>query len=369
MLSIAKNLKKKVFYSARPEICMDVGEWARQRGLPVTDLHPPLISAFEKYAVQDLVVKNEIEAHRNALERSQTLVPIEGAIVRDWDGIVELPDGQICYQGNWWLGYLQNSPTYRRRFQLRRRDLKGDFFSLISLWSSEYYHWFHDVLPRLYVALPLLPQNIKFLINDHPKEYQIKSLEAFGITHDRLVTQASRIYSKCERLWFASPLGHSGFTSGKILQQVAEKIRLFFYASLPETESKRLYISRQYASTRRVVNENKLAPILKNFGIQLICAENQTFLQQVANFSAADFIVGPHGAGLTNTMFCPSGSHILEIVPGSVPSCYFITCNEMCLHFERLLASPVTNAGANSDMRIEVDLFKKELSKYFFSRN
>jgi hypothetical protein len=119
---------KALYYSANPEICMDVAAWARTRGLPIIELHPALLPELEKYADQDPVAKKEITTHREALERAQTLVPIEDAIIRDGDGLVELPGGQICYEGNWWIGYLKNDPSYKRRFSLRKRYLKGDFF-------------------------------------------------------------------------------------------------------------------------------------------------------------------------------------------------------------------------------------------------
>ena len=102
---------------------MDVAAWANQRGCLVKLLHPPVIDEVRPYVTDDRVAQEDFTGHRAALERAQTLVTIEGATIRDVVGFVELPDGQICYEGNWWLPYLQDHPAYKRRFALKRRRL------------------------------------------------------------------------------------------------------------------------------------------------------------------------------------------------------------------------------------------------------
>jgi hypothetical protein len=91
---------------------MDVAAWAKRPGLPVKTLHPPVIDEVRPYVNDDPVAREEFRKHRASLERSQTLVTIDEATIRDVVGFVELPDGQICYEGNWWLPYLQSHPAY-----------------------------------------------------------------------------------------------------------------------------------------------------------------------------------------------------------------------------------------------------------------
>ena len=90
---------------------MDVAAWANKRGWPVKTLHPPVIDEVRPHVNDDRVAREEFTNHRDALERAQTLVMIEGATIRDVVGFVELPDGQICYEGNWWLPYLKDHPA------------------------------------------------------------------------------------------------------------------------------------------------------------------------------------------------------------------------------------------------------------------
>ena len=243
---------------------MDVAAWANEHGCFVARLHPAVIDEVRPYIDYDRVAQEEFKRHRAALERAQTLVTIENATVRDVVGFVELPDGQICYEGNWWLPYLQGHPAYKRRFTLKRRRLNGNIYSLLCLWVSEFYHWFHDVLPRLEMALPYLPADTRFLINSNAKAWQLDSLVAFGIGPDRLEIQPDNIHTRVERLWFATPLGHSSLGSGLVMRRVADRLRRYFIDDYANHKSHhRIYVSRRKAAFRRIVNENEISPSLR----------------------------------------------------------------------------------------------------------
>jgi len=365
VLSQLKSLKKFAFYSAKPEICMDVAAWAKERNLPVLNLHPPLYDDLVKYGRNNLVAQGELSHHKEALSRSQSLITISGAIVRDADGLVELPDGKICYEGNWWIGYLERNPSYRKRFEFRRRFIKGDVFSLISLWSPTYYHWFHDVLPKLETSMPMLPQGISYLINENPKEYQISSLEAFGISGDKLIEQPQAMYSKCERLWFSTPLGHTGLTSGDILIRVADKIRSKITDSNSLADRNGIYISRKFAATRRILNEDSLLPLFNKFQMEIVYSEKHSFEEQVKKFHSSRCIIGPHGAGLTNTMFCKSGSLVVELATENMGIHYMTSSLGMGMDYHKVLCSPVSAHDFNSDMYVNPENIEKCLLRYF----
>src|SRR5439155_879348 len=108
-----KRILSKLVHTAAPEVCMDVAAWANERGCLVKLLHPPVIDEVRPYVNDDRVAREEFATHRAALERAQTLVTIERATIRAAVGFVELPDGQICYEGNWWLPYLKDHPAYK----------------------------------------------------------------------------------------------------------------------------------------------------------------------------------------------------------------------------------------------------------------
>jgi hypothetical protein len=341
---------------------MDVTAWANERGCPVKLLHPPVIGEVRPYVNNDRVAREEFAKHRAALERAQALVTIETATIRDVVGLVELPDGQVCYEGNWWLPYLRDHPAYKRRFALKRRRLRGNIYSLLSLWAPEFYHWFHDVLPRLETALPHLPADTRFLINSNPKAWQLDSLIAFGIGLDRLEIQPDGMHTRVERLWFATPVGHSSLGSGLVMRRVANRLRRHFVDDNSVEKLRRLYVSRRKAADRRIVNESEIKPLLEEHGLETVLCEDLSLAQQVRLFAKTTAIIGAHGAGLTNLIYCMPDSFVGEIRFDSVPPAYLVMSRQLGMHFSQFEADPVV-AGANQiDMQVSPAAFKKWIS-------
>src|SRR5215468_9678688 len=347
---------------------MDAAAWAKERGCPVKLLHPPVIGEVRPYVNDDRVAQEEFRIHRAALARAQTLVTIEKATIRDVIGFVELPDGQICYEGNWWLPYLQGHPAYKRRLTLKRRRLNGNIYSLLCLWVSEFYHWFHDVLPRLEMALPYLPADTRFLINSNPKPWQLDSLVAFGIGPDRLEIQPDNIHTRVERLWFATPLGHSTLGSGLVMRRVADRLLHHFIGNDSEPNlHHRLYISRRNAANRRIVNESEISPVMDENGFQTVLCEDLSLAEQVRLFAKAKAIMGGHGAGLTNLIYSMPNSFVGEIYIDGVPPAYLVMSQQLGMRLNRFKASPVPVEQSQVDMQVDAAAFKKWIGDCFYS--
>jgi Capsular polysaccharide biosynthesis protein len=336
---------------------MDVAAWARQSRHPVKVLHPPVLDEVRPYINADRVAREEFEKHHSALERPQTLVTIENATIRDTVGFVQLPDGQICYEGNWWLPYLRDHPAYKRRFALKRRRLSGNIYSLLSLWAPEFYHWFHDVLPRLETALPHLPGDTKFLINSNPNTWQLDSLMAFGIGPDRLEIQPDEMRTRVERLWFATPVGHSALGSGRVLRQVSNRLRRHFTDDHSKLDSHyRVFISRRKASLRRIVNEGEISRVLEDHGFETVLGEDLSLTEQVRLFSKTTAIVSAHGAGLTNLIYCEPESFVGEIYVDGIPPVYLVMARQLGMRFSRFKADTIEVEGIRAVHRNQLDM-------------
>jgi capsular polysaccharide biosynthesis protein len=76
-----------------------------------------------------------------------------------------------------------------------------------------------------------------------------------------------------------------------------------------------LYLSRSDSSMRRIVNEADLVARLEALGFKAISASSMSMPEQIAAFRRARVVVGAHGAGLTNILFCRPETKIMEIFP------------------------------------------------------
>lgn len=84
--------------------------------------------------------------------------------------------------------------------------------------------------------------------------------------------------------------------------------------------SRRIFISRAGAERRRLLNEDELWPVLKRKAFERVRMEELSFAEQVALMRETGVLCAPHGAGLTNMMFCPPGTKIIEMADPAFPN-------------------------------------------------
>jgi Glycosyltransferase 61 len=120
------------------------------------------------------------------------------------------------------------------------------------------------------------------------------------------------------------------------------------------TRGRRLLVSRRDAAKRRVINEDALLSALEGLGFELVVPGTLSFSEQVATFSEAQLVVGPHGAGLANALFMPQGSAMLELHhPGFGRPYYRWLADTVGIRYQALACEPAP--GSPPDMVAAVD--------------
>jgi capsular polysaccharide biosynthesis protein len=94
-------------------------------------------------------------------------------------------------------------------------------------------------------------------------------------------------------------------------------------------------VSREGESRRRVTNEAEVIDLVCGFGFEVVRPGEMTVGAQADLFSQADMVIGPHGGGLTNMMFCAPGTTIIELIsPVFQVLCYWTLASSAGLHYE-----------------------------------
>ena len=121
------------------------------------------------------------------------------------------------------------------------------------------------------------------------------------------------------------------------------------------TAMRKVMISREGSRGRRLLNERELRPIVDRAGFEIVRMEDLDFEQQVRLMQETRILLAPHGAGLTNMIFCPAGGHIVELAdPGFPnPNFYALACS-MGLHYW-LIEAEATKAAHPLDRDLSVD--------------
>jgi len=83
---------------------------------------------------------------------------------------------------------------------------------------------------------------------------------------------------------------------------------------------RRVFISRKGATRRRLLNEGEVWPLLRGAGFERVRMEGLDFEAQVQLMAETQVLLAPHGAGLTNMLFCSAGTQIVELADLSFPN-------------------------------------------------
>lgn len=211
-----------------------------------------------------------------------------------------------------YAGFLKAAyGSYLLRRTVRIPD-KTRYGVIHSVWCGGYYHWLLESLPRIVALeqqfgnrwLPIVPpyKNLQNVYED--------SLIAMGYESFQRMPGKSSV--KAVRLVIAGAPPLACF-SKTLIQEVRERILDRCDTDKIFVDTPFIYVSRAKARARKVANENQLWRLLKEKGFRRVFLEELSFAQQVTLFKRAEIVIGQHGAGLSNILFMPNGSKVLEL--------------------------------------------------------
>ena len=195
------------------------------------------------------------------------------------------------------------------------QHIPGRVAIMNSLWPDNYYHWMFDILPRFEFLhrSGLVPD--RYVINTNTP-FQKESLQILSIPSHQILSPTKDTYIEADELIVPSLPGPV-FGGGQSPQlRACEYLRKTFLQKERTQKPRRaLYITRNDAKERRVINEAEILEEILEYGFEVISLSNMPLVQQVELFSEAKIIVGSHGSGLANAVFCQPGSVLIEFMP------------------------------------------------------
>jgi capsular polysaccharide biosynthesis protein len=228
---------------------------------------------------------------------------------------------------------------------------------IVHVWSGAYYHFVVEALPRLVTAAKALGSlDDVMVIVPRGGRFISQYMDILGYSHETVQEQTTYMAEEMIVPSFMSCI--------RPLPQSIELLRSMVLSKLgisAATEARKsdpiIVIKR--ARTRSISNHKVLMQHLKEAfsGEHLTEAilEAMSVEQQIRMFSTAKAIVAAHGAGLTNIIFSPRSTPIIELVPEdhfgvgyvNVNVCYCILCRALHKPWWGLLI-----AGANKESTI-----------------
>lgn len=171
--------------------------------------------------------------------------------------------------------------------------------------GANYAHFLSDVVPKLFLLEKYTDLDCPILIGSTVFE---KSMVQYMMNETSLSklnwVKLSRP-AKVKELYVACPMPWE--------RAYWKRIKSFFIEEDVNSELQRaLFINR--SGTRTILNFDEIKPILDDFGVEIFAPEKLDMRGQAQKYNESTHIIGIHGAGMTNILFCNhSTTKILEL--------------------------------------------------------
>jgi hypothetical protein len=226
---------------------------------------------------------------------------------------------------------LATPPIFRPRISSRNEPVAA-----LSSAGFNYFHWLHDVLPKIHLLRASGRGEIKLFLNILG-DVQVETLRLLGIPTEQIINATDHDFIAGSELIVPNFVGRAGTsrtlathsigtrreaivgnTDGfvDVAEWTCEFLRESFLglSTNPPQSGSRIYISRRDASNRQETKtERLLTEQLSRHGFESVVLTGMKFVDQVSLFRNAEVVLAPHGAGLANLVFCSPGTRVIEL--------------------------------------------------------
>ena len=265
-------------------------------------------------------------------------------------GVAFVPNGTVLGRDGWVFtdnGLLLTDCAWPRRPAHprcvppafgRTSHFRGTCLNLTSDWASiNYAHFIFDCLGRygLFLQTGMDPKDVDHIYCPAPDSALTRELmERLGVPLDKCVWANEHPQITADVVLATSYPG-SRYNYPKWLLDFLRGARR------PRGDgAKRIYVPR--GKDRNISNEEEIRDLAHNFGFVVY---DHTKMGGHDFFVDAELIMGPHGAGLSNAVFAPTGCQLFDMMPSdlTLPFCRGVT-EPIGVHYNYLI-------GKSSQMR------------------
>ena len=186
--------------------------------------------------------------------------------------------------------------------------LKQSFVSFVQIWQNSMQHITFDTYPKSRLLCPYLQQNPEIgilVMNNLQRDLIIESC-FLPIKRFKIIDKAISATSIAATVW-----------PGEFKLGIVPSNSFTSLGSQTKQGDKIIYIPRKAGTKRSVINEKEVLDLLRRyFGNKLhIYNPKNDWRVDRKVFEQASVIIGPHGGGMSNMVFAPVNTTIIEFLP------------------------------------------------------
>lgn len=191
---------------------------------------------------------------------------------------------------------------------------------------KNYAHWLLDMIPRIEPELYgrklpepaapgplLLPGPWRDLQPAPLPEHQSSSFDLLLHPAAERRAMAPLEAVSVQRLRYVPNASGASFAPHPGILRAIDELRDAVLGGARPPATRKLYVSRQDASHRRMTNEDAIVAMMRDAGFEIILPAQHSLAAQIRLFDQASHVVGPQGAGNANILFSRPGTILCEL--------------------------------------------------------
>ncbi len=224
---------------------------------------------------------------------------------------------------------------------------------LIPRYSDNYYHWLIETVPTIRYLRAFEVQtglDVIYLVPGDAPSWLEETLELLEIPDEKIEWASSPVYYADQLVLPSFPL-QIRQDYDWIIETVLDNVHL---DTNRIDAGNNVYISRSKAIERRVINDKEVVETLSKYGFKRYHLENLSVSENIKLFNEADVIVGAHGAGLTDLIYCDDAT-VVELFGSMIKNPYKRLAEVVGIRYKSIECQPrATDIYVNPNVLEEV---------------
>ena len=262
--------------------------------------------SYKVYSIKDCRIYTNCVENVSIIKNNQLIT--EGSMQQINGKLVSPKKNEVLKSG---------TPKFLKR-------VNGNVFNLTQGASgyNNYAHWLLDIVPKIKILSKVYDlKKIDFFYFSKLNHFQKETFKILKLNSIKIIDSKINKHCLVKNLIFCTHpnyfKGTFSFAQSNIPKWIIDYLRKIFLplAAKKIKTYKKIYIDRSDSKHNhcKIINDLEIQKYLKNKGFKIIRLSNYSLKKQISIFKYCNYVIGPHGAGMTNLIFCQKRTKVLEI--------------------------------------------------------